>query len=176
MTVFCTEQDVEKRLRRTLTTGEVTYLPGMIEEAQLLVISYLGCGPEPYDSSSDVPDAVRVVTSRMIARVIQEAEATPPEYFGASQIGETAGPLSTQVTFDKNARLGSPWLAKADRETLDPYRCSGKAFSIDTVPNLGTVHAEACSAINYQGLPSDYWYAYCTCGAYLAGVPTPGVG
>lgn len=134
MTDFCSKEDVENRLRRDLTADEEEYLPGMIEEAQLLVVSYLGCGPEPYESSDDVPAAVRVVTSRMIARVIQEAESTPPEYFGASQVGETAGPFSQQITFDKNSRLGSPWIAKADRETLDPYRCSGKAFSIDTAP------------------------------------------
>lgn len=176
MVAFCKQQDVENRIRRELDGDEVSYLPGMIEEAQLLVVSYLGCGPDPYESESDVPNAVRVVTSRMIARVIQEAESTPPEFFGASQVGETAGPFSQQITFDKNSRLGSPWLAKADRETLDPYRCAGKAFSIDTVPSLGTVHAEACSAIDYAGLPGSYWAAYCTCGAELAGMPTPGVG
>lgn len=138
MTVFCKKEDVEKRLRRVLTSDENTYLPGMIEEAQLLVVSYLGCGPDPYEEDEDVPDAVRVVTSRMVARVIQEADVAP-EYFGATQIGETAGPFSQQVTFQSGTRIGSPWLAKADKEILNPYRCSGKAFSIDTAPRQGDV-------------------------------------
>lgn len=175
MVVFCAEADVKNRLRRELTSTEKTYMPGMIEEAQLLVVSYLGCGPEPYESDADVPDAVTIVTSRMVARVIQEGD-TAPEFFGASQVGETAGPFSQQITFQSGARLGSPWLAKADRETLDPYRCSGKAFSVDTVPSAGADHAEGCSAINYQGLPGNYWPAYCTCGADIAGYPIYGGG
>jgi len=134
MTKFCTQTDVEQRLRRELTEAESDYLDGMIEEAQLLVLSYLGHRTTPY-TTGQVPQAIRVVTSRMVARVIQEAD-TAPEYFGASQIGETAGPFSQQVTFQTGSRLGSPWLAKADRETLNPYRHSGKAFSIDTAPRL----------------------------------------
>lgn len=134
MTVFCTQEDVEQRLRRDLTEDEEDYLDGMIEEAQLLVVAYLGCAPDAYLTADNVPDAVRVITSRMVARVIQEAD-TAPEYFGATQIGETVGPFSQQVTFQQGSRLGSPWLAKADRETLEPFRCSGKAFSIDTAPS-----------------------------------------
>lgn len=174
MVAFCAEQDVKDRLSRDLTSTEKTYLPGKIKEAQLLVVSYLGCGPDPYKAVEDVPDAVTVVTSRMVARVLQEAD-TPQEFFGATQVGENAGPFSQQVTFQAGSRIGSPWLAKADRETLDPYRCSGKAFSIDTAPTGGTAHAEGCSAINYQGLPGSYWPAYCTCGADLAGFPIFGV-
>ena len=133
MIKFCTQTDVEQRLRRDLTEDEEDYLDGMIQEAQLLVTAYLGCGPDPYIDAENIPDAVRIVTSRMVARVLQEAD-TAPEYFGATQVGETAGPFSQQVTFQSGSRLGSPWLAKADRETLHPYRCSGKAYSIDTAP------------------------------------------
>ena len=172
MVVFCAKTDVEKRLRRTLTADETTWLPGMIEEAQALVASYLACPSDRFDDG--VPDAVVLVTSRMVARVIQEGDTVDPELFGAVQVGATAGPFSQQATFQAGARTGAPWLTKADKSVLDPYRCSGKAFSIDTAPRGGTIHAEACSAINYIGAP--HWQAYCTCGAYLAGVPTSGVG
>ena len=172
MAVFCTAEDVEKRLRRDLTDDEAQWLPGMIEEAQALVVSYLACPPDKYEN--EVPSAVVLVTSRMVARVIQEGDTVEPDMFGATQVGMTAGPYSQQTTFAAGARTGAPWLTKVDKSMLDPYRCAGKAFAIDTVPRRGTIHDLTCSAINYIGAP--YWEAYCTCGAYLAGVPTPGVG
>ena len=172
MAVFCTASDVEKRLRRTLTTDESQWLPGMSEEAQARVVSYLACPPDLY--VDEVPSAVTLVTSRMVARVIQEGDSESPELFGATQVGMTAGPFSQQATFQPGSRTGAPWLTKADKSMLDPFRCSGKAFSIDTAPRSGVTHSVTCSANDYAG--AAYWYAYCDCGAYLAGVPTPGVG
>lgn len=172
MVVFATDEDVVKRLRRPLTNVEEEYLGGLIEEAQLLVAAYLGCGDDKYPTPEDVPDAVRVVTSRMVARVLQESEVEPA-YFGATHIGTSTGPFSEQVTFQAGSRLGSPWLAKSDRETLDPYRCTGKAFSIDTAPGGGVTHSAVCSANHYRG--ASHWYAYCTCGADIAGHPIYGV-
>ena len=172
MAVFCTAEDVEKRLRRDLTDDEADWLDGMIEEAQALVVSYLACPPDRFED--EVPDAVVLVTSRMVARVIQEGDTADPDLFGATQAGITAGPYSQQVTFQAGARTGAPWLTKVDKSMLDPYRCSGKAFAIHTAPSRGSVHSVTCSANNYIGAP--YWQAYCDCGAYLAGAPTPGVG
>lgn len=175
LVAYCTQDDVENRLRRPLTTTEINYLDSLIEEAQVLVEGYLRCPPGAYPEPDDVPAAVRVVVSRMVARVITQEANTPAELLGATQIGETAGPFSSQVSFGQ-PRFGSPWLQKSDRESLSPFRCASKAFSIDTAPGRGTVHAEGCSAINYLGLPGNYWAAYCTCGAYLAGAPNSEVG
>lgn len=172
MVVFCVQEDVENRLRRELTTDEVEWLAGMIEEAQALVVSYLGCPADKFDTA--VPDALTLVTSRMVARVIQEEATIDPDMFGATQASMTAGPYTQQATFTTGSRTGAPWLTKVDKGILDAHRCSGKAFAIDTAPRRGTIHAEGCSAINYQGLPSEYWAAYCTCGADIAGVPLYG--
>lgn len=172
MVAFCTAEDVEKRLRRGLTDDESDWIAGMIEEAQALVTAYLGCPSDKFDDG--VPPAVTLVTSRMVARVIQEGDSVDPDLFGATQASMTAGPYSQQATFAPGARTGAPWLTKVDKGILDPHRCSGKAFAIDTAPRMGTIHAEGCSAINYQGLPSNYWPAYCTCGADIAGEPIYG--
>lgn len=54
--------------------------------------------------------------------------------------------------------------------------CGGSgsaAFSIDTVPSDGTIHADICSVNAYvddQG-NTVYGGAYCSCGADIAGVP-----
>lgn len=171
--MFCTQNDVEKRLRRELSDGEQEYLEGMIEEAQALVLSYLGCPPEKY--ADDVPDGIVLVTSRMVARVISEGEMLQPETFGATQAGITAGPYSQQVTFSAGSRTGAPWLTKPDKTILDQYRCSGRAFAIDTAPRGAGCHSVTCSAINYahNGQPIG-WQAYCTCGADIAGHPIYG--
>lgn len=167
--MFCDQEDVKKRLRRELTDAEIEYLDGMIEEAQALVLGYLGCPPEKY--SDDVPGGIVLVTSRMVARVISEGELLQPETFGATQAGITAGPYSQQVTFSAGSRTGAPWLTRPDKTILDQYRCSGRAFAIDTAPKGAMCHAETCSAINYA---PGYWRAYCTCGADIAGFPING--
>ena len=167
MTALCTADDVSNRLRRALTTAEVEYAPAMIEEAQALVLGYLGCGEDPYEELADVPDAVRIVTSRMVARVIEQGQTEPGEV-GAVQVGNTAGPFGKQITFAPGARLGSPWLAKADKESLDPYRCDSKAFGIDTArARRFAEHSEACSL--------RFGATYCSCGADIAGAPIYGV-
>jgi len=169
---FCDATDVEARLRRDLTQEEDEYVGGIIDEAQVLVTAYLGRGENPFETEEDVPTAVRIVTSLMVARVIKEAAAMPPEYFGAIQAGTTAGPFSEQVTFAKESRLGSPWLTRNDRETLAPYSAKTRAFSVDTIRPASACHSDVCSANNYAG--AAYWQAYCTCGADIAGEPIYG--
>lgn len=168
--MFCTQADVEKRLRRPLVEDEVEYLDGMIEEAEALVLSYLGCPPEKY--AVVVPSALTLVTSRMVARVLNEGDVVDSDTYGATQAGITAGPYSQQVTFASGSRTGAPWLTKVDKGLLDSFRCSGKAFAIDTAPRGGSVHDPTCSSINYA---PGYWYAYCTCGADIAGFPIYGI-
>lgn len=131
MVILCDQTDVEARLKRTLTTEEVEYLGGMIEEAQDLVLSFLNCPPGKFESGA--PDAVRRITSRLVARVIQEGTDVPSQDFGATQVGMTAGPFSRQATFSAGARTGAPWLTKVDKDVLAQYRCAG-AFSVDLIP------------------------------------------
>lgn len=166
MVKFCKSADIEARLERTLTASETQYLDGKIEEAQVLVVGYLGCGDTPYAVEDDVPAAVRIVTSRMVARVIKESGVAPAE-FGATQIGTTTGPFSKQMTFQPGSRQGSPWLQKSDREALDPYRCDSQAFAVDTVAG-GSLHSAACSL--------NFGAGYCSCGASIAGHPIYGPG
>lgn len=164
MVAFCEENDVEQRLRRPLTTDESEYLDGMIEEASALVLSYLGCPEDKYEDQ--VPDGIRLVTSRMVARVIDESGTINSGTFGATQVGATAGPFSHQATFAAGSRTGAPWLTRVDRSMLNQYKCSGKAFSIDTAPRQGVIHRDVCSI---------YWnngdIAFCSCGADIAGRP-----
>lgn len=165
MVAFCADTDVEARLERSLTTTEAEYIDGKIEEAQVLVVGYLGCGDNPYPTADDVPAAVRIVTSRMVARVIEQSSVAPTD-FGATQVGTTTGPFSKQITFQSGSRMGAPWTTKADREALDPYRCDSKAYAVDTVPGAVHVHADTCALV--------FGATYCDCGAVIAGVPIYG--
>lgn len=133
MPTLCTPSDVEARLRRPLTPDETQWLPGMIQEAQTLVLSYLGCPPDKY--SQDIPAALTLITSRIVARVIQENDTIEPATFAATQFNSTAGPFSQQATFTQGSRTGAPWLTRADKNVLDQHRCAGKAYAIDTAPH-----------------------------------------
>ena len=127
--------DVEKRLRRVLTTDEKASTPGLIEEASVLVIGYLGCDPGEggttgADGVSDaVPVDVRVVTSRMVARTMRQGQGAIAEA-GVSQIGRTMGPFSEQRTFRDGAGGGSAWLENVDKVTLKRFRCGGGMVSV----------------------------------------------
>ena len=138
---LCTHADVENRLRRPLTTAEISWLPGMIEEATQLVLAYLGAPAAHY--TDNPPAALTIVTSRMVARVISEGELLQPETFGATQAGMTAGPYSQHLTFTAGSRTGAPWLTKVDKTLLDPYRVAGKAYSIDTAPTAHLTQEQA---------------------------------
>jgi hypothetical protein len=165
MVAFCADTDVEARLERELTTEEDQYIAGKIEEAQVMVIGYLGCSDDPYATIGDVPTAVKIVTSRIVARVIEQAADAEPGTFGADQVGNQVGPFGRQITYTKGTRDKAPWLTKADLEALAPYRCDNKAFSVDTAATSGS-HAETCSL----------WLGatYCSCGADIAGSPLYG--
>lgn len=133
MTPFCTPDDVQQRLRRQLTEEELEWFDSMQEEAQDLVLSYLGCTPNKY--SDNLPSVITTVTSRMIARVIQEGNIEQqPTPYGATHYTATAGPFSGQVQFAAGSRTGAPWITKVDKTMLDPHRCTGKAYSINTAP------------------------------------------
>jgi hypothetical protein len=122
MVDFCDADDVANRLRRALTSAEEEYVDAVIAEAQALVVAYLNRGEEPFETVEDVPSAVTVVTSRMVARVFQQ-DGQP---IGAETL--TAGPFATKYVAGANS--GSPWLANTDKLTLRPHRRSMSSVTV----------------------------------------------
>ncbi|OBA62191.1 hypothetical protein A5780_19220 [Nocardia sp. 852002-20019_SCH5090214] len=76
---------------------------------------------------------------------------------------QTAGPYAQ--TFDtRQTRRSLFWPSEIEQlQNLCATSGAGKAFSVDTVPLCGSVHADTCS-LTFGAL-------YCSCGADLAGVP-----
>jgi hypothetical protein len=92
-----------------------------------VVIAYLGGLPDPDDEWAERTAAV--VTSRMVARVIQQAESAS-NLVGVDSVNEQYGPFAHQVTFPKGTTSGGPWLTAVDKTALDPYRVTGGFSSI----------------------------------------------
>lgn len=114
---LATAGDVEARLGRQLTELELARTGGLLEEAGALVLAYLGVEVAPVP----VPDAVRVVTSRMVARVL-ERDATPGAVPDARSVTDQAGPFGRTVTFSSGTTSGGPWLAAADKVMLRSHK------------------------------------------------------
>lgn len=121
---FATDADIEAALGRTLSSGEDASVGALLEEATDLLIGYLGCEPDP------VPDAVKRVCARMVARVFAQAASSSAPVVGASQVQQTAGPFSTSSSFASGTSTGAPWLAAADKIALRPHRCGGGFASV----------------------------------------------
>ncbi|AWR15527.1 hypothetical protein [Corynebacterium diphtheriae] len=111
--MLATLSDVEARLGELLDDdADVRRAEGLLAEASALVVGYIGHRPEP------VPDAVALVVSRMVARVL---EAPEDAGFNAESASYTAGPFSQNVKFSAGASGGSPWLTASDKVMLRPY-------------------------------------------------------
>lgn len=109
---LATEADVVKRLGgRTLTDDELGRLPGLMQEASVLVEGYLGT---VYSVGDVIPEAVVVVTSRMVARVF----STPDVPDGVTAEMMTAGPFQLQRSFSDGTNSAEPWLSKNDKTAL----------------------------------------------------------
>lgn len=126
---LATNADVEERLGRPLTTAEASKVAGLLEEASALVIGYLGC--DPTDTSVEpptVPAAVAIVVSRIVARVFEQTASAGAT--GSEATTNTTGPFSQTVRFAAGSTSGAPWLTKADKLTLRPFRCDGGFTSL----------------------------------------------
>lgn len=117
--------DVVDRLGRPLTTDETARVDGLLEEASALVSGHLRCVPDP------VPDAVRIVASRMVARVFASVGAGGPEP-GVSQMSQTMGPFAITRGFTADASSGGVWLTRQDKVMLAPFGCRGWAANFGT--------------------------------------------
>lgn len=122
MTV-ATLRDVEDRLGAGVDADGEVRVEALIAEAVVLVESYLG-GPVPQDPT---PDAIRVVVSRMVARVIQAPEPS----FSVDTMSNTAGPFSQSRKFTTGASGGAPWLTANDKLVLDRFRRRKGFYSVE---------------------------------------------
>lgn len=118
--LLASKTDVEGRLRRDLTDDESAWIEGVLEEASVLVAAY--CGGRTFDP---VPDAVRIVTSRVAARALSARDD------GAQTLQDEADIYKQTVTLTADASNGGVWLTKADRLQLRPWTTRGRGFSID---------------------------------------------
>lgn len=117
--------DVEARLRRSLTDAEAgeqdKWVNGALEEASLLVTSYCG---RTFDD--EVPNEVRVVTSRVAARGVTSARTDA----AASQTDQ-ADIWQRTIAYQPDSTSGGMWLTKADKLMLGPYATGSHVFSVD---------------------------------------------
>ncbi|MGV7802845.1 hypothetical protein PJM44_04565 [Mycobacterium kansasii] len=119
-TLLASSADVEARLRRDLTDDEERWIDGVLEEASALVAAY--CGGQVPDP---VPDAVRIVTSRVAARARSGRDD------GAASVAEQADIFQRTVTLNADAANGGVYLTKADRMQLRRWSARGSVFSVD---------------------------------------------
>ncbi|MFT9765334.1 hypothetical protein ACM0CA_22650, partial [Mycobacteroides abscessus subsp. abscessus] len=72
-----------------------------------------------------VPDAVRIVTSRVAARALSGRDD------GAASVAEQADIFQRTVTLNADAANGGVYLTKADRMQLRRWSARGSVFSVD---------------------------------------------
>ena len=115
MTIPVTQQDVEDRLRRSMTDDEFAQLGGVVAEAGAQAEGYLMF---TYADTDTVPAAVIIVTSRMVSRVFRAPSSVQD---GTTSRSASMGPLSATTLFAEGATNGGPFLSKLDKAMLDPY-------------------------------------------------------
>lgn len=109
--LLASSSDVISRLREP-DTADSARIEALLEEASALVVGYLREVPHP------VPDAARLVTARMVVRVLE----APEQSYSVSSTQQTAGPFSQSVTYSNGASGGAPWLTASDKTMLAVYR------------------------------------------------------
>lgn len=119
------QEDVEKRLRRELTSDEEEWLPGVLEEASLLVVSFCGRSFDP------VPDEVRVVTSRVASRGVTALRTAPGADPETDSLSSTMGPFAFNHKLRTDTGNGGVYLTKADKQVLSRWVSGRQIFSVD---------------------------------------------
>lgn len=130
MIPLATNANVVTRLGRALTTAEATKATGLLDEASVKVLAHMG-KPETYYDALTIPATVSIVTSRMVARALEQGVAGVVP--GTQQAGTTTGPFGSQTTFVAGSSNGSPWLTRSDRADLDNVLGANKVFAVDTM-------------------------------------------
>lgn len=126
MLLLASHDDVAVRLGRLLTADESQRVEPLLEEASVMVGAWIGGEPDP------VPDGVRVVVSRMVARVFTAASNTSAPEAGVASVSMTAGPFGFTRGFTTDASSGGVWLGQQDKAMLKPHRRGGGAVSVPT--------------------------------------------
>lgn len=119
-------QDVKDRLGRDLNAPETAAWANVAKEASVIVEGYLN---RQWTDFAEVPDAVRVVTSRMTVRAMQAPTGSTAPVDGQRGFSSTFGPMSHNRTFGEDAVFSTPWLSKADRAALAPYVMRAGVFN-----------------------------------------------
>ena len=114
--------DVQRLLPdQQIPSDETEYVTALIEEAGDLVEAYCRTA---FDTP--VPDRVRRVVARMVARAYSEKDGAVPE--GASSTSVAAGPFSRSFGFESGATTNGVWLSANDKQRLRGYR--GRVFTV----------------------------------------------
>lgn len=107
---LASQEDVEARLRRELTGDEPSHIEDLLEEASSLVVEH--CRGRDFDP---VPDAVRIVTSRVAARALN----APAGSGGVQSVTNQAGPQYSQTrVYTTDSASGGVYLTAVDRKQL----------------------------------------------------------
>ncbi|MUL47602.1 hypothetical protein FZI85_25135 [Mycobacterium sp. CBMA293] len=117
------DADVVARLGRNLTPDETARVSGLLEEASVMAGEWMQCVPDP------VPDAVRIVVSRMVARVLVAGDTAEPAVTGV-QAG--MGVFTVNRTFSSDATSGGVWLTRQDKAQLRRHGCRGRVGNVGT--------------------------------------------
>jgi len=117
--LLASQEDVEARLGRDLTSDEVTRLDGLLEEVSALIEGYLGVVYAPED---DIPNVVAVVVSKVVARAIAQSVDLAP--LAAAMEGVNTGPFGARF------RDSNIFLTKAEKLMLRPV---GGGLSVVTM-------------------------------------------
>jgi hypothetical protein len=130
------ELDIKARLNLAPADAlpeRYTNWAGPAKEASVVVEGYLH---RTWSALNDVPEAVRVVTSRMTVRAMQAPAPGPAgvPVDGQRSFSSTFGPMSHQRTFGEDAVFSTPWLSKADKAALAPYILRGGVFNEPMYP------------------------------------------
>lgn len=118
--------DVKDRLPEDAVIDE-REVYGLLHEATILVEGHLG----KTFRETEVPEAVRVVVSRMVARVLQ----APKQAQFQESVQVAAGPFSHSGKFAGGGSGGAPWLSASDKQALAAFRKRrrGGVYSVDLV-------------------------------------------
>lgn len=122
MTVLASSDDVVARLRRPLTVEEAGYVADLLEEASSLVTEH--CRGRDFDP---VPDAVRIVTSRVAARALSSPAGTG----GVESVSDQMAVWTQTRKYTSDSTNGGVYLTAADRRQLRRWS-RAEAYSFDT--------------------------------------------
>ena len=124
--VLASSVDVEARLGRILTPDEAARSAGLLEEASVMAEAWLRRVPDP------VPDAVRIVVSRMVARVLVASGSSSGPEPGTSQVQATMGVFGVTRSYSSDATSGGVRMTRQDKSTLRNLGCRGRAGNAGT--------------------------------------------